>query len=137
MGEDILDLLLERARSAAFSDDAHRRGWDAVRLAALLRKEGRFDDALGLLDDVVARFGALPDVEAAAYASAVAIHCDAGRPATGVRIGRPIWERSRSAELGTALARAYWELAEETGDPSDRDAWASFGRAFDAAQSAA
>ena len=136
MVDDLFDLLLARARSAAFADDGHQRGWDAVRLAALLRKEGRLDDALRLLDDVVERFP-YPDVESAAYACAVAIHCDAGRPGTGIRVGREVWERSRNAELGSALARAYWERAEETGDPLDRDAWAAFGKQLEAAQPAA
>ena len=107
-----------------------------MRLAALLRKEGRLDDALRLLDDVVERFP-YPDVESAAYACAVAIHCDAGRPGTGIRVGRDVWERSRNAELGSALARAYWERAEETGDPLDRDVWAAFGKRLEAAQPAA
>lgn len=63
----------------------------------------------------------------------MAIHCDAGRPAVGIRVGRPVWEATRDEHVGKALVRAYWERSEETDDPGDRDAWAAFGRELDAA----
>lgn len=131
MGSDLVDALFERARSAAFADDAHRRGWDAVRTAALLRRDGRHDVALELLDDVVARFRH-KDVEIAAYTCAVAIHCDRGDPATALAVGRPFWDRDPTPELGNALVRAYWERFEQTGLLDDRDDWLAFKDELDA-----
>lgn len=125
MNSDLIDALFERARSAAFADDAHRRGWEAVRTAALLRQEGQHDRALDLLDDVVATF-AYEDVVRAAYTCAVAVHCDRGTPETGLTVGRPFWDQAASPELGNALVRAYWERFEQTGDVDDREAWLRF-----------
>jgi hypothetical protein len=122
---DLIDALVGRLRSAALSSDAHRRGWDAVRTAKLLRDHGKFERALGLLDEVVARFEHV-DVVCAAYACAVAIHCDRGEPATGISVGRTAWRDERTSELGNALARAYWERFEQTGDLDDRAAWRAF-----------
>ncbi|MGH3060269.1 MAG: hypothetical protein ACRDNA_02530 [Gaiellaceae bacterium] len=136
MGSDLVDGLFERARSAAFADDAHRRGWEAVRTAALLRRDGRHDMALDLLDDVVARFR-YEDVEIGAYTCAVAIHCDRGDPVTALAVGRPLWDRGPSVELGHALVRAYWEHFKQTGLLDDRDDWLAFKDELDAVQEAA
>jgi hypothetical protein len=106
-----------------------------VRMAALLRRDGRHDLALELLDDVVERFGQ-EDVEAAAYACAVVIHCDLGDPAKALAVGRPVWERRPWLELGYALVRAYWERFEQTGSLDDRDAWLDFKDVLDAVQEA-
>jgi hypothetical protein len=121
----LVDDLVERVRSAVFSSTAHRRGWDGVRAAALLRRQGEHERALQLLDDVVARFE-YPDIVSAAYACAVAVHCDRGDPATGIKVGRSAWIEEPSPGLGNALARAYWEEFERTGDDADREAWARF-----------
>jgi hypothetical protein len=119
---DLLDPFFERAPSAAFSDEAHRRGWDAVRQAALLRREGELERALALLDDVVEVFEH-EDVVRAAYACAVAVHCDLGNPGRAILIGLPVWAGRPTLEVGYALARAYWEHFLETSDAADRDAW--------------
>jgi Tetratricopeptide repeat len=121
----LVDDLVERVRSAVFSGNAQRRGWDAVRAAALLRRQGRHEGALELLDDVVARFE-YPDIVSAAHACAVAVHCDRSDPAMGIKVGRPAWNDRQAPELGNALARAYWEQFERTGDVADREAWARF-----------
>jgi len=121
----LVDDLVDRVRSAAFSSQSHRRGWDAVRTAALLRREGSFERALKLLDDVVTRFGH-GDIVSAAYACAVAIHCDLGDPATGIAVGRTASHKRSSAELNNALVRAYWERYEQTNDASDLSAWRRF-----------
>ena len=125
MSTDLFDSLFERVRAAAFADEGHRRGWEAVRVAALLRQEGRHEQALELLDDVVRHFD-YGDVERAAYTCAVAIHCDLGAPQTGITVGREVWNRGPSPELGNALVRAYWDRFEQTGDLADRDAWIAF-----------
>ena len=106
-----------------------------VRTAALLRRDGRHDLALELLDDVVERFGH-EDVERAAYACAVGIHCDLGQPARALAVGRPVWERRPGLELGYALVRAYWERFEQTESLDDRDAWLDFKDELDAAEGA-
>ena len=136
MSSDLFDLLFERVRAAAFADDAHRRGWEAVRAAAILRQESRHEQALVLLDEVVGHFG-YDDVEHGAYACAVAIHCDLGSPQTGITAGPAVWNQSRNPELGNALVRAYWERFEQTGDVDDREAWLAFKDELDAASSAA
>jgi hypothetical protein len=133
--DDLLDVLVDRARGAAFTADPLGRGWEAVRTAALLRQRGELEEALSLLDGVVAHFEH-PELETAAYACAVAVHCDAGRPGTAIRVGRPVWEATGDEHVGRALVRAYWERAEETGDPLDRDAWAAFGRELGERQAA-
>ena len=76
-----------------------------------------------------------PDEElvTAAYACAVAIHCDRGEPATAIRVGSEAWASARDEFLGSALARAYWEQAEATRDPRDHDAWAAFASELDRA----
>jgi hypothetical protein len=104
-----------------------------VRTAALLRRDGRHDLALELLDDVVERFGH-EDVETAAYACAVGIHCDLGDPVRALAVGRPVWERRPGLELGYALVRAYWERFEQSESPDDRDAWLDFKDELDAVQ---
>jgi hypothetical protein len=104
----------------------------AVQTATLLRKSGRHEMALDLLDDVVDRFRH-DDVEAAAYTCAVAIHCDRGDPAMALAVGRPLWDRGPTAELGNALVRAYWERFEQTGLLDDRDDWLAFKDELDAA----
>jgi hypothetical protein len=119
---DLSDHLFEQIPSAAFSDDAHRRGWDAVRTAALLRRKGEHEGALALLDDIVGRFQH-EDVVRAAYACAVAVHCDLGNPGRAILVGLPVWAGRPTLEVGYALARAYWEHFLETGDAADRDAW--------------
>jgi hypothetical protein len=131
MENELHDALLERVRGAAFNQDAESRAWEAVRTAALLRKDARHEPALVLLDDVVDRFRD-GEIEVAAYACAVAIHCDRGEPAVGVKVGRPVWERKRGVELGNALVRAYWECFEQTGIADDRDAWVAFQDELDA-----
>jgi hypothetical protein len=119
---DLLDPFFERSPSAAFSDDAHRRGWDAVRKAVLLRREGEHERALALLDDIVDQFEH-EDVVRAAYACAVAVHCDLENPGRAILVGLPAWAMRPTLEVGYALARAYWEHFLETGDAEDRDAW--------------
>jgi len=104
---------------------------EAVETAALLRKNGRHDLALELLDGVVERFRH-DDVHAAAYACALAIHCDLGEPARALAVGRPVWDRRPGLELGYALVRAYWERFEQTGSQDDRDAWLDFKDELDA-----
>ena len=133
---NLVDVLLERVFSRTVSDDAHRRGWEVVRVAALLRKDGEYAHALELLDDVVDHFEH-EDVVQAAYAYAVAIHCDLGDPSRAITVGSPVWAASPSVELGYALARAYWERFLETDDPSDRAAWESFTDELDAVEAAA
>ena len=136
MQRDLADELVDRVRSAALSSDGHQRSWDAVRTAALLRKNGESGRALELLDDVAARFG-YEDVVSAAYACAVAIHCDRGNPDIGITVGRGVWRCLGNVELGNALARAYWERFEQTGDVNDRSAWNSFKMELDSIAAAA
>jgi hypothetical protein len=124
MTSDLFDSLLERTRSAV-SRATHRRAWDAVRTAALLRHEGEYSRALQLLDDVVLRFEHA-DAVTAAYACATAIHSDLGKPGLGVTVGRPVWDETPSSELGLALARAYWEHSELTHDVGELEAWKQF-----------
>jgi hypothetical protein len=133
---DLVDDLLERVQSAAFASDGHRRGWDAVRTAALLRDRGLTERALNLLDEVVERFD-YHDVVAGAYACAVAIHCDTGNPERGIKAGRTIWDATQSVELGNALARAYWDRFEQTDDPDHRAEWVEFKEVFDQEASSA
>ena len=133
---DLADYLFERVRSAAFSDDAHRRGWIAVRTAALLRNEGEHDLALELLDEVAERFEH-DDVVRAAYACAVAVHCDLGNPGRAILIGLPVWAERPTIEVGYALARAYWEHFLQTGDEADRDAWLALKAELEALEAAA
>jgi hypothetical protein len=133
---DLADHLLEYVRSAAFSDDAHRRGWIAVRTATLLRHEGEYDLALELLDEVAERFEH-DDVIRAAYACAVAVHCDLGNPERAILVGLPVWAGRSTVEIGYALARAYWEHYLETGDVADRDAWLALKAELEALESAA
>jgi thioesterase domain-containing protein len=130
---DLFDDLLERAWSASLAADAERRGWEAVRMAAMLRKQGEHQRALQLLDEITTHFEH-EDVVRAAFACAIAIHCDLDEPETGIVVGRPIWNSTPDAPLGKALVRAYWERAEQTGAAEDRDSWARFGeelRTFD------
>ncbi|HEU4451028.1 MAG TPA: hypothetical protein VFR63_13745 [Gaiellaceae bacterium] len=137
MESDVFDALAEPGRSAAPGDEAAESlGRLGLRTAALLRREGRFDLALELLDEVVERFRD-PDVETAAYAAAVGIHCDRGQPATGLAVGRALWETRPSVELGYALVRAYWERFEETCAADDRDDWLAFKDELDALHDAA
>jgi hypothetical protein len=86
---------------------------------------GQAERALELLDHVVNRF-AYEDVVTRAYACAVAIHCDLGKPEVGIRVGRRIWNRTQAAELGNALVRAYWEQFDQTREPADREEWIKF-----------
>jgi hypothetical protein len=132
MESEAFDALFDRVRAAAFTDDVEQRGWEAVRTAALLRQHERYETALGLLDDIVDHFRH-EDIEAAAYACAVAIHCDRGDPTTGLAVGLGVWRRNRSLELGHALARAHWERFEESGLTDDRDEWLAFKDEFDRA----
>ncbi len=136
MADDLFAALVARARSAAFASDGHRRAWEAVRTAALLRRDGRHGDALELLDAVVDRFR-YDDVVAAAYACAVAAHCDAGDPRRAIVVGRCVWESTPTPELARALARAYWEHAEATGAAEDRDDWSAFARRIEEMESRA
>jgi hypothetical protein len=122
---DLVEDLLERARSAAFSPRADRRGWEAVRTAALLRGRGDHGRALSLLDEVVTRFED-EAVVTAAYSCATAIHSDMGDPLTAIRVGSDRLSRHSSEALENALARAYWERFEQTGDEVDFDAWRRF-----------
>jgi hypothetical protein len=119
---DLVDHVLARFRYAAFSDDTHRRGWEAVQTAALLRREGNYERALGLLDDIVDQFEH-DDVVGAAYACAIAVHCDLGDPERAILIGLPVWAGRPTLEVGYSLARAYWEHYLRTSDTTDRDAW--------------
>jgi hypothetical protein len=131
---DLSDHLFERVPSAAFSDDAHRRGWDAVRTAARLRREGEHERALALLDEVVDRFEH-EDVLRAAYACAVAVHCDLGNPGRAILVGLPAFAGRPTLEVGYALARAYWEHFLETDDAADRDAWLALKAELEALES--
>jgi hypothetical protein len=131
MESEAFDALFDRVRAAAFTDDVGQRGWEAVRTAALLRQHERYETALALLDDIVDHFRH-DEIEAAAYACAVAIHCDRGEPATGLSVGLAVWARNQSLELGHALARAHWERFEQTDLAHDRDAWLAFKDELDA-----
>jgi hypothetical protein len=132
---DLIDHLFERFPSAGFLDDAHRRGWDAVRKAVFLRREGEHERALALLDDVVDRFEH-EDVVRAAYVCAVAVHCDLGNPGRAILIGLPAWAGRPTLEVGYALARAYWEHFLQTGDAADREAWLGLKAELEALESA-
>lgn len=133
---DLVDVLLDRVFSRVSSDDAHLRGWEVVRVASLLRKDGEYKHALGLLDDVVDHFEH-EDVLRAAYALAISIHCDAGDASRAIAVGRSAWAKSPSVELGYALSRAYWERFLETDDPSDQAAWEAFRAELEAVEAAA
>lgn len=122
---DVVDELLARVRSAVFSTAAHDRAWDAVRIAARLRAAGDFGRALSLLDDVVAGFDH-DDVASAAYACAVAIHCDQKDPVKAISVGRTGLAVRRSPALENALVRAYWERFEQTRADEDRRSWLAF-----------
>jgi hypothetical protein len=78
-----------------------------------------------MLDEIVARFED-DEVVTAAYSCAVAVHCDMDDPLTGIQVGTYRLGRHSSGALENALARAYWERFEQTGDEADLDVWKHF-----------
>lgn len=52
-------------------------------------------------------------------------------PLNAEKVGRVVWNQAPTIELGNALARAYYERFERTGDVDDRRVWSAFKREFD------
>jgi hypothetical protein len=60
-----------------------------------------------------------------------------GDPLTGIRVGAYRLGYHRSQALENALARAYWERFEQTGDEADFEAWERFRESLAARRPAA
>jgi hypothetical protein len=111
-----VDLLqqLELAAEAESAGSADERAWALTRFAAALRKAGRLDQALTVLDAA----GALEASEwtrRALSTCAVAVHCDRDEPELAVQVGEEQMERSLDEKLLQAMTRAYCEAFEATG----------------------
>lgn len=105
----------ELALSAASAHSAEQRAWALVELAASLRREERWQEALGVLDHVVEQKPS-PEAELAAYTCAIAVHCDLKDYETARVVGEYARGRAVSPYLMRALGRMYYRLFEETGD---------------------
>lgn len=105
----------ELALSAASARNAEQRAWALVELAASLRREERWQEALGVLDLVVEQ-APPPQAELAAYTCAVAVHCDLEDYDTARVVGEEARARAVSPHLMRALGRLYYRLFQESGD---------------------
>ena len=91
-------------------------------LGKRLREDGNYDLALHTLDGAVV-LDASEDVTRAAYTCAIAIHADKGDLRLAARLGAEQLAKGESEQLLTVMARVYWELWQETDEPTWRVRW--------------
>ncbi|HZT16099.1 MAG TPA: hypothetical protein VFA19_09130 [Gaiellaceae bacterium] len=106
-------------REAASASSLDQRAWTLVRTAAALRRAGSYDEAIAVLEDVIALRPSW-EVERAALTCAVSTHCDAGDPLLAVRIGSSAAVRGADAILLGAFGRANAEAYSATNDVTYR-----------------
>lgn len=92
------------------------RAWALVQLAHILRRKGRYEEALGALDLAVGLRSA-PAAELHAYACAVAVHLASGDGAAARNVADSARSRAGDARLMRALGGSYLKLFHDSGEP--------------------